>query len=398
MRGRLAGLGCVAVLFLLVAGVAVGDPGSDVDAKRRLDARIARLQGEIARAGAREGILTTQLSAVSAELRAAQADVDAQQARVAALEADLSAARARLSRATALLAERTAFLRFATGQAAIAQHRLERRLREIYMRGTPDVLAVLAATESLSDLLDQVEYVERVGRLDRRLAGQARHARDEAARARLAARRARDDVAATERVLSARTAEAEVARDRLLASRDTLAAARQVKAQALGSLRESKRSYLDEVEALQAQSAALAARIRAAQQTGPGFEPPAGGSGRLQWPVSGPVTSGFGLRWGRMHEGIDIAVPSGTPVHAAGPGRVIYAGWLGGYGNLVVVDHGGGLSTAYAHNTSVVVSVGQEVATGSVLAYSGSTGHSTGPHVHFEVRVGGAAVDPLRYL
>jgi murein DD-endopeptidase MepM/ murein hydrolase activator NlpD len=99
-----------------------------------------------------------------------------------------------------------------------------------------------------------------------------------------------------------------------------------------------------------------------------------------------------------MHEGIDIAVASGTPVAASASGTVIVAGWVGGYGNLVVVDHGGGIATAYGHNTSVAVGVGQSVAQGQVIAYSGSTGHSTGPHVHFEVRVNGSPVDPLGYL
>jgi murein DD-endopeptidase MepM/ murein hydrolase activator NlpD len=99
-----------------------------------------------------------------------------------------------------------------------------------------------------------------------------------------------------------------------------------------------------------------------------------------------------------MHEGIDIAVPSGTPVVASAGGTIVVAGWMGGYGNLVVVDHGGGIATAYGHNTSVAVGVGQSVGQGQVIAYSGSTGHSTGPHVHFEVRVNGAAVDPLGYL
>ena len=104
------------------------------------------------------------------------------------------------------------------------------------------------------------------------------------------------------------------------------------------------------------------------------------------------------MRSGRMHEGIDIMCPTGTPVRAAAAGTVIYAGWLGGYGNLVVVDHGGGLSTAYAHNSSFASSVGQSVAAGQVIAYSGNTGNSSGPHVHFEVRVNGSAVDPLGYL
>jgi murein DD-endopeptidase MepM/ murein hydrolase activator NlpD len=99
-----------------------------------------------------------------------------------------------------------------------------------------------------------------------------------------------------------------------------------------------------------------------------------------------------------MHEGIDIAVPSGTPVVASASGTVITAGWLGGYGNLVVIDHGNGLATAYGHNSSLAVGGGQQVAQGQVIAYSGSTGHSTGPHVHFEVRVNGTPVDPLGYL
>ena len=116
------------------------------------------------------------------------------------------------------------------------------------------------------------------------------------------------------------------------------------------------------------------------------------------WPVHGVFTSGFGWRWGRMHEGIDLAVPNGTPVVASAAGVVIVAGWMGGYGNLVVVDHGGGIATAYAHNSGFAVSVGQGVAAGQVVAYSGSTGHSSGPHVHFEVRVNGSAVDPMGYL
>jgi murein DD-endopeptidase MepM/ murein hydrolase activator NlpD len=99
-----------------------------------------------------------------------------------------------------------------------------------------------------------------------------------------------------------------------------------------------------------------------------------------------------------MHEGIDIAVGNGTPVVSSASGTVIVAGWMGGYGNLVVVDHGNGIATAYGHNTSVAVGIGQSVAQGQVIAYSGNTGNSTGPHVHFEVRVNGGAVDPLGYL
>lgn len=125
-------------------------------------------------------------------------------------------------------------------------------------------------------------------------------------------------------------------------------------------------------------------------------------NGRLQrafsWPVRGPISSPFGWRWGRQHEGIDIAVTTGTPVRAAAAGKVEYARWGGGYGFLVSVDHGDGVVTRYAHNRQIVVREGQHVSRGQVLAFSGNTGNSTGPHVHFEVRFRSRAVNPISYL
>ncbi len=116
------------------------------------------------------------------------------------------------------------------------------------------------------------------------------------------------------------------------------------------------------------------------------------------WPVNGTVTSGFGMRWGRLHAGIDIAAPHGTPVRAAQAGQVIFAGAQGGYGNLILIAHGGGIVTAYAHLSSFRVGVNQFVERGQTIGAVGSTGHSTGPHLHFEVRVNGSPVDPMGYL
>jgi len=398
MRGRVA----VGLALVLVAGVAgataAGDPGSDVQTKQSIDARVERLRAEIADANASEGVLTSQLSELAGQLREAQARVDVQQARLDALEATLAAARGRLRHAQARVRETAAALRVAQRLDRVAEARLERRVREVYMHRSPDTLSVLLSATSFSDLLDDVAYVRRLGQLDRRIAGEAARARADNARANLIAVQARRGAAARTREIAERTTAARAVRDRLAASRNVVAAARNVKAEALASAHENEQAYLDEVRALQAQSAALAVRIRVAQASSSGFQPQSAGTGQLQWPVSGPVTSGFGVRWGRLHEGIDIAVPSGTPVHAAADGRVVYAGWMEGYGNLVVLDHGNGLSTAYGHNTSVAVAVGQDVAAGAVIAYSGSTGHSTGPHVHFEVRVNGAPVDPMGYL
>ena len=117
-----------------------------------------------------------------------------------------------------------------------------------------------------------------------------------------------------------------------------------------------------------------------------------------RWPVQGTISSDFGLRNGRMHEGIDIAVTHGSPVRAVAPGLVSYADWAGSYGLLVKIDHGGGVETRYAHNSRLVAKPGEYVEAGQIVARAGSTGRSTGPHVHFEIRVDGESVNPRPWL
>lgn len=138
-----------------------------------------------------------------------------------------------------------------------------------------------------------------------------------------------------------------------------------------------------------------------------GSTAPAPGSSSVsgfQWPVNGSVTSGFGYRvhpiYGtrRLHQGLDISGGSGTPIAAAKSGTVISAGWRGGYGNAVVISHGSGVTTLYAHQSSMNVTSGQQVGRGDIIGWVGSTGASTGPHLHFEVRINGSAVDPRPYL
>ena len=194
-----------------------------------------------------------------------------------------------------------------------------------------------------------------------------------------------------------RVGQVRAVRDRLAASRSGLVAAQVEREQDLAQLTATEREHLAEMEALQKVSAELTAKIQAAQAaagTGGGSPSAAG----YIWPVLGPVTSPFGWRWGRMHEGIDIGAGSGTPIRAAAAGTVIHAGWLGGYGNLTVIDHGGGVATAYGHQSGLAAGSGAFVAQGQVIGYVGSTGYSTGPHLHFEVRVNGVPQDPLGYL
>ena len=384
---------CALAFALVFAAPAAGD---EIDEKAAVDARIATLQAEIEAAQDREGVLTSQLSAVVSELEAAQSAVDQAEGALGQLEAELAAEQTRLERLTARLRAQTLRLEHLQAEHAKAVSILEARVRAIYIEESPDVLSFLVSASSFDDLIDNYEFLERIGLQDRRIAQQVQTAKRKAAEERRATAHTRRLTAASVAVITARTAEARSVRDDLAAGRDTLLAARRLKQSALSSARETRADYLAEVESLAAQSAALAAAIRDAQagSTGSGTPSAAG----FVWPVDGPVVSGFGMRWGRMHEGIDISAALGTPIHAAAAGAVIHAGWLGGYGNLVVVDHGDGLATAYAHASAILVAVGQQVSQGDTLSLVGSTGNSSGPHLHFEVRVNGNAVDPLLYL
>jgi murein DD-endopeptidase MepM/ murein hydrolase activator NlpD len=394
MRRRLS---VVLGLALALAFSAVA-AGQDIEGRKAtIDARIAELEAEIAAAKDKEGVLTSQLGAVVGELRAAESAVDEAQGSLDRLEAQLAEERERLDRLTARLQEQTRRLEILQAEYRRAVEILESRVRAIYIEQPPDVLSILVSAESFGDLIDNYEFVNRLGLQDQKIARQVEDAKVKAAAKRRATASTRRLAAATVSVITARTEEALVVRDDLVSSRDTLAAARRLKRSALVSARETREEYLHEVQGLAAQSAELAAAIRNAQagsSTGTGAPSAAG----FIWPVNGTVVSGYGMRWGRLHEGIDITAASGTPIWAAAAGTVIYAGWLGGYGNLVVVDHGNGLATAYAHASAILVSVGQSVSQGETVALVGSTGHSSGPHLHFEVRVNGVAVDPLLYL
>jgi murein DD-endopeptidase MepM/ murein hydrolase activator NlpD len=177
----------------------------------------------------------------------------------------------------------------------------------------------------------------------------------------------------------------------------------------LADVRVRRAEWVREIDGLEAESERLADRIAAAQaaaeaqaSAGGGHPSPppsdAPSASGFIWPVHGPVVSPFGMRWGRLHAGIDIAVPAGTPIVAAAGGTVIHAGEISGYGLMVIIQHAGNLATAYAHASSLAVSAGQVVAQGQTIAAVGCTGHCFGDHLHFEVRVGGSPVDPMGYL
>lgn len=119
---------------------------------------------------------------------------------------------------------------------------------------------------------------------------------------------------------------------------------------------------------------------------------------KFMYPINSRITSYYGKRWGRMHEGIDFAAPMGSPIRAVSSGRVVYSGWATGYGYVVIIEHQKGLRTLYAHNSKLLVKTGESVAKGEVISRSGNTGNSTGPHLHLEVQVNGRPENPLNYI
>ncbi len=363
--------------------------------KQRIDQKIETLNDKIAVARAKERRLHTQIAGVNAKIRALESEVGGVSNDLELLERDLALQQEKLDRITELWRLQTTKLTFLRQQHAEAVDRLSDRLVAIYESGNVTTVDVLLNSASFSELVSRLEFVRDLAAQDKRIAASVGSAKDQMAVQQARTTVTRRKIRVVTRTVAVRTAQTRLVRDRLVAREHALAGARSQKQETLAAVEESKQDYLDEVNSLLAVSAQLASRIQSSQSGSVPVQP--SGSGFI-WPVSGPVTSPFGWRWGRMHEGIDIAVSSGTPVHASASGRVIYAGWMGGYGNLVVIDHGGGIATAYGHNTSIVVGTGSGVSQGQVVAYSGSTGHSTGPHVHFEVRVNGSPVDPMGYL
>jgi murein DD-endopeptidase MepM/ murein hydrolase activator NlpD len=386
------------VLLLLIALVAVGPAAAEnvIGRKERVDTKIDALNDKIAAARARERALAADIARVSSRIVELEREVGDVSRDLDTLEQDLALQEEKLRKVTELWQLQTSKLKFLRSQHAQALDRLNDRIVAVYESGNLSTVDVLLSSASFSELVSRIDYVKQITTQDERIATSVGRAKDRMRVAQARTTVTRKQVETVTRAVQIRTEQTRAIKGQLVAQESALSRAKGHKQATLASVAEQRRAYLHEVEALAQVSAQLASRIQASQgSSGVPVRPSGGG---LMWPVSGPVTSPFGWRWGRMHEGIDIAVPTGTPVHAAQSGRVIIAGWMGGYGNLVVIDHGGGLSTAYGHNSSFAVGGGASVSQGQVVAYAGSTGNSTGPHVHFEVRVNGSPVDPLGYL
>jgi len=375
----------LAVGCLLVASPAAGDNGHH---------SLGEVQAKLSATRQKEAQLTQQISGLTADIRKLEARVGDVSQKLSLLEQDLELHQRRLDKLNALYAFETERLDFLRRAYTTAVHQLNLRMIDLYETHDPTLVEVIIESESFQDALDRIHYLDSIAQQDKHIAAKVGDARDAMRKTRAQTKVVRTRVHAETQVVAVRTQQQRDVRDQLLASGSQLKGKRARQQTALKLTRKQEHTLQTEAQAIAAADAQVRSRLAAAQGA-TDSTPSASG---LIWPVSGPVVSPFGYRWGRLHAGIDIAVSYGTPIHAAAAGTVVLAGWVSGYGNYTCIDHGGGMATCYAHQSSYAVSQGAAVSQGQVIGYVGCTGHCFGPHLHFEVRINGSPVDPLGYL
>jgi murein DD-endopeptidase MepM/ murein hydrolase activator NlpD len=375
---RISARALVVFLVMALATPAFADPTPE-EKRAAAQAKKAQAAAQLDTLKANDAELEAAVRALDAGVAIEAANTDAAQQALRAAERSLTTAQARLAATEAKMAD----LRARVSEAAV----------RAYVHPGGDTLLEIVRSKDLGEASRRQALLAHVVSSDRDIVDQMRAARQ-------------DEQMEKENLAEA----ASVAAERKKAAAEKLAGlekARNDQVKLKNALDARIEQVTSEVAALSREEATLSALIRSRQAEASRAPAPAaaanaaparvGGSG-VAWPTNGSVTSGFGYRWGSLHAGIDIANGQGTPIRAAKGGTVILAGWNGGYGNCIVIDHGGGFSTLYGHMTRLRASDGQRVSQGDLIGDMGSTGNSTGSHLHFETRVNGSPQDPARYL
>jgi murein DD-endopeptidase MepM/ murein hydrolase activator NlpD len=298
--------------------------------------------------------ISGDLDSLSSEIKTQQASIDKLQKTIDAKAAALAKTQAKLDSTKKQISSR--------------KDGLEKRLRAMYKNGSIGYLDIILSSQNVSDLISNLEMVQKIYKNDQDTLSTLKTQKKKI--------ESRETQLATEKkALDAQQSKLTSKKTTMLASKSKLTAK-------LNQLKQTENK--------------LKAAISASSSSNGGSY----GGGVFCWPTTSHIiTAQFGeKRSYETHPGIDIGVSSGSPTYAAASGTVVIAGWYGGYGKCVGINHGGGLTTIYGHNSSILVSVGQHVSKGQVVARTGSTGWSTGPHLHFEVRKNGTPVSPWSYL
>ncbi|WP_235321691.1 murein hydrolase activator EnvC family protein [Anaerovibrio lipolyticus] len=373
-RGKALNLALSLLISLSVTGTALADD---------LEDQLADLQRQAEEQQAKTNEASAKVESVSERLRQIQEELRVATAEYKEVKGQLDSVEDKISDNTELLQKTEADLK-------VKNKKLQQRVRDIYINGQISYVDVLFGAKDFADLMTRMDVLKRIIKHDYDLIMKVREekATVENTRAQLEKDKAEAEVLvadaqAKKAKVEDKESEQQVLLDQAIHDRDT-----------------SERMY----EELMAASQEVANMIRRSHMSSAGYSGAPAGAGGMIWPISGPITSEFGWRThpifgtARFHSGLDIGGDYGMPIYAAASGTVIYAGWISGYGNAVIIDHGGGVTTLYGHNDSLNVSEGENVAQGQVIAMCGSTGNSTGPHCHFEVRENGEPVSPYGYL
>jgi murein DD-endopeptidase MepM/ murein hydrolase activator NlpD len=405
MRLRLLIAGAVLPLALAGPAVLPAQSASPQGRAKKIERRIQAVRGKLGRKRGTERVLASDIAGYTRRITRLQRRISVLHARRGRVQAQLEREEAQLARIQFLLRRERARLARLRARLLVTRRVLARRMVEIYQADRPDLLTVVLNSDGFADLLERTDFVRRISQQDQHIVTLVRDAKAEATAtaARLDELEHRQQqVTAT---IRARRDEMIALRRDLINTRVGYNQTRQGKQRALTHVRRERHQLEGALSELRAEQARIAAALRLAQQRAAARAPVRAGpivrgSGTLIWPVNGPITSQFCERrpWEACHPGIDIAAGTGTPIRAAAAGTVAIAGLSGGYGNLTCIQHTGVMSTCYGHQSGFAVGVGATVSQGQVIGYVGSTGFSFGPHLHFEVRLNGAVVNPLNYL
>ena len=419
------------MITLLINSPVSADDEEELDELEQIDIEIEQLEEEkltyeeaAAKAAATAELIQGKIDSVSEFKR--QLDLDA-----AAATADYEEKQAALDETLYRISENETKLAEVTEELNEKHGVLEKRVRDIYINGQISYLDVLFGAQDFGDFLTRMDLLKRVILRDselvadvlayqneikevgRQLENDRQVQSEQAAKAEEAKDIKLEKVAQQQALIDLMENDKEIYNqqyDEMMASSAEVERMIQENKYRKAAEEEARRRQAEEAQRQAEMEARRQAQLEAGNVDIVEFGEDDGGyvmqsyGGGMIWPVSGPITSEFGWRThpifgdGRFHSGLDIGSDYGVPIHAAQGGVVIESGWIGGYGNTIMIDHGGGIVTLYGHNESLAVGVGQTVNQGDVIAYCGSTGNSTGPHCHFEVRLGGEPVSPWDYL
>lgn len=360
-----------ALIFTLVYG-SLSYAASDSQQLKNVNYRIWNTQSQLNKGKKEEKKLSSQIASLDSKINKTQLEMNKIQSNIYGTQNKIFMAQQQLVQKKQDIGKKNVTL--------------NNRLRVIYKNGEIGFLEILLGADSFGDFLTNLDMVKKIYEQDVNLLKSLKRQCQQIAAAK------------TQLVqLQAQLSNQNVALDQ---KKDELDADRGEAATLRSQVRVDNKELEDQIDELNKEADAISDRIRRTQSK----ESYIGGV--FTWPAPGhtTITSPFGyrthpiLKVKKLHTGIDISCSSGSKVVAANKGTVIHAGWLGGYGNAVMIDHGGGIVTLYAHNSSLLVSVGQKVSKGQQISRSGSTGMSTGPHLHFEVRVNGDYKNPMGWL